>query len=108
MDYKVDDDFLDCIDQLLDSVMEMSQHADPMTASGVALVDLKRFETVRDHAVRVCDLMEDGFPDYEERKDDENGSENETDTEEGSGDCDNDCDPVHLDPDCDGSGYVAY
>lgn len=108
MDYKVDDDFLDCIDQLLDSVMEMSQHADPMTASGVALVDLKRFEAVRDHAVRVCDLMEDGFPDYEERKDDESGNESEKDAEEGTGDCDNNRDPVHLDPDCDGSGYVAY
>lgn len=81
MDYKIDDDFLDCVDKLLDSVMEMSQHADPMTASGVALVDLKRFETVRDHAVRVCDLMEDGFPDYE-GKDDENGNESETETEE--------------------------
>lgn len=108
MDYKVDDEFLDCIDQLLDSVMEMAQHADPMTASGVALVDLKRFETVRDHAVRVCDLMEDGFPDYEERKDDENGNESETGTEECADSGDDDPDYVHLDPDCDGSGFVAY
>lgn len=108
MDYKVDDEFLNSVDRLLDSVMEMAQHADPMTASGIALVDLKRFEAVRDNAVRVCDLMEDGFPDYEERKDDESGNESETDTEEGSGDCDDDPDPVHLDPDCDGSGYVAY
>lgn len=98
MDYKIDDEFLDSVDRLLDSVMEMSQHSDPMTASGIALVDLKRFEAVRDNAVRVCDLIEDGFPDYEERKDDENGSESETETEEGSDDCDDDPDPVHLDP----------
>lgn len=65
MDYKVDDEFLDSVDRLLDSVMEMSQHSDPMTASGIALVDLKRFEAVRDNAVRVCDLIEDGFPDVE-------------------------------------------
>lgn len=108
MDYKVDDEFLNSVDRLLDSVMEMSQHSDPMTASGIALVDLKRFEAVRDNAVRVCDLIEDGFPDCEERKDDENGSESETETEEGSDPGDDDSDAVHLDPDCDGSGFVAY
>lgn len=99
MDYKVDDDFLDCIDQLLDSVMEMSQHADPMTASGVALVDLKRFEAVRDHAVRVCDLIEDGFPDYEERKD-EDGDETETEECTDPGDSD----PAAIFDDPDGAG----
>lgn len=77
MDYKIDDEFLDSVDRLLDSVMEMSQHSDPMTASGIALVDLKRFEAVRDNAIRVCDLIEDGFPDYEERMD-EDGDETET------------------------------
>ena len=71
MTYKITDEFLDCVDRLLDSVMEMSQHAGPMTASGVTLVELKRFELVRDNAVRVCDAMEDGFPEYGKDEEDE-------------------------------------
>lgn len=75
MDYKINDEFLDSVDRLLDSVMEMSQHSDPMTASGVALVDLKRFDAVRDNAVRVCDAMEDGFPEYGKDEEDEETTE---------------------------------
>ena len=75
MTYEITDEFLDCVDRLLDSVMEMSQHADPMTASGVALVELKRFEAVRDNAVRVCDAMEDGFPEYGKDEEDEETTE---------------------------------
>lgn len=105
MDYKVDDEFLDSVDRLLDSVMEMAQHADPMTASGIALVDLKRFDDVRNNAIRVCDLIEDGFPDYEGRKDDDGDEET---IEECTDPGDDDHTVVHLDPDCDGSGFVAY
>lgn len=108
MDYKVDDDFLDKVDALIDSVMELSQASDTINSMGIALVNLKKLEQVRENATNLCDVMEDGFPDCEERKDDKNGSESETDTEEGSGDCDDDPDHVHLDPDCDGSGFVAY
>lgn len=103
MTYKITDEFLDSVDRLLDSVMEMAQHADPMTASGIALVDLKRFDAVRDNAVRLCDAMEDGFPDYEGKDD-----EDEEDTEDCTDPGDDDHTVVHLDPDCDGSGFVAY
>lgn len=108
MDYKVDDEFLDKVDALIDSVMELLIASDAINSMGIALVNLKKLEQVRKNATELCDEMEDGFPDYEERKDDESGNESETDAEEGTGDCDNDRDPVHLDPDCDGSGYVAY
>lgn len=108
MDYKVDDDFLDKVDSLIDSVMKLSQASDAINSMGIALVNLKKLEQVRENATELCDEMEDGFPDYEERKDDESGNESETDTEEGSGDCDDDHTVVHLDPDCDGSGFVAY
>ena len=96
MTYEITDEFLDCVDRLLDSVMEMSQHADPMTASGVALVELKRFEAVRDNAVRVCDAMEDGFPEYGKDEEDE-----ET-TEECTNPGDND--PAAVFDDSDGFG----
>ena len=79
MTYKITDEFLDSVDRLLDSVMEMAQHADPMTASGIALVDLKRFDAVRDNAVRVCDAMEDEFPEYGKDKEDEKDAEECTD-----------------------------
>jgi hypothetical protein len=108
MDYKVDDEFLDKVDSLIDSVMELSQASDAINSMGIALVNLKKLEQVRENATELCDEMEDGFPDYEERKDDEDGNESETDAEEGTGDCDDDSDSVHLDPDCDGSGFVAY
>lgn len=108
MDYKVDDEFLDKVDALIDSVMELLIASDAINSMGIAFVNLKKLEMVRKNATDLCDEMEDGFPDYEERKDDENGNENETGTEEcaDSGDDDPDC--VHLDPDCDGSGFVAY
>lgn len=97
MTYEITDEFLDCVDRLLDSVMEMSQHADPMTASGVTLVELKRFELVRDNAVRVCDAMEDGFPEY--GKDDEDEEDTEECTDPG------DDDPVAVFDAADGFGY---
>lgn len=96
MTYEITDEFLDCVDRLLDSVMEMSQHADPMTASGVTLVELKRFELVRDNAVRVCDAMEDGFPEY--GKDDEDEEDTEECTDPG------DDDPAAVFDDSDGAG----
>lgn len=106
MNYKVDDAYLDKVDALIDSVVELSQASDTINSMGVALVNLKKLEQVRKNATELCDEMEDGFPEY--GKDDENGNESETGTEEGSGDCDDNPDHVHLDPDCDGSGFVAY
>ena len=103
MDYKVDDEFLNSVDRLLDSVMEMAQHADPMTASGIALVDLKRFKAVRDNAVRVCDLIEDGFPDYEGRKDEDG---DETETEECTNPAATDSNYVYFNSDGEGPDLV--
>lgn len=105
MTYEITDEFLDKVDGLLDSVMEASKNSDTLDGAGVVLVSLEKFENMKQLASELCDAMEDGFPDYEEEKE---VDENEEDTEEGSGDCDNNRDPVHLDPDCDGSGYVAY
>lgn len=102
MDYKVDDEFLDKVDTLIDSVMELSQASEAINSMGIALVNLKKLEQVRENATELCDEMEDGLPDCEERKDDENGSESETDTEEGSGDCDDD--PAAVFDDSDGAG----
>lgn len=108
MDYKVDDEFLDKVDALIDSVMELLIASDAINSMGVALVNLNKLEQVRKNATDLCDEMEDGFPDYEERKDDENGNESETGTEECADSGDGDPDYVHLDPDCDGSGFVAH
>ena len=108
MDYKVDDEFLDKVDALIDSVMELLIASDAINSMGIALVNLKKLEQVRKNATELCDEMKDGFPDYEERKDDENGNESETGTEECADSGDDDPDYVHLDPDCDGSGFVAY
>ncbi len=101
MEYKVDDEFLDKVDALVDSVMELFQASDTINSMGIALVNLKKLERVRENATDLCDEMEDGFPDYEERKDDENGNESETGTEECADSGDDDPDYVHLDPDCD-------
>lgn len=102
MTYKITDEFLDKVDVLLNSVMEMAQHTDPMTASGIALVDLKRFDAVRDNAVRVCDAMEDGFPEYGKDEEDEETTEECTDPG------DDDSAAVFDAADGFGSGYVAY
>ncbi|WP_270441469.1 hypothetical protein [Acidaminococcus provencensis] len=108
MDYKVDDEFLDKVDTLIDSVMELSQASEAINSMGIALVNLKKLEQVRENATELCDEMEDGLPDCEERKDDENGSESETDTKECANSGDDDPAAICADPDGDGSGYVAY
>ena len=55
MDYKVDDDFLDKVDSLIDSVMELSQASDAINSMGIALVNLKKLEQVRENATELCD-----------------------------------------------------
>lgn len=99
MNYKVDDAYLDKVDSLIDSVMELSQASDTINSMGIALVNLKKLEQVRKNATELCDAMEDGFPDYEERKDDEDGNESETDTEECADPGDDDPVAVFDDPD---------
>lgn len=78
MDYKVDDDFLDKVDVLLDSVMEASKNSDTLDGAGVVLVSLEKFENMKQWASELCDAMEDGFPEYGNGKD----KEDEEDAEE--------------------------
>lgn len=103
MNYKVDDAYLDKVDALIDSVMELSQASDTINSMGIALVNLKKLEQVRKNATELCDAMEDGFPEY--GKDDD---ENEETAEECTDPNNDDPAPVRLDPECDGSGFVAY
>ncbi len=94
MDYKVNDEFLDKVDVLLDSVMEASKHSDTLDGAGVVLVNLEKFEMMKQLASELCDAMEDGFPEY--GKDDDGDEET---TEECTDPGDDDHTVVHLDPD---------
>ena len=62
MTYKITDEFLDKVDVLLDSVMEASKHSDTLDGAGVVLVNLEKFEMMKQLASELCDVMEDGFP----------------------------------------------
>lgn len=87
--YKVGDDFFNQLDVLLDSLAEMSQSTDTLCSMGVALVNLKKLEAVRNAATTLNDELEDGFETI--GKDDEDGEE---ETEECTADCDTDPDAV--------------
>lgn len=87
--YKVDDGFLDQIDALLNSVMEAAAHSDTLDGAGIVLVNMTRFDAMKDLAAKLCDTMDDGFDsvnesddeftdDEEEKEDDENGIEEES------------------------------
>lgn len=114
--YKVDDGFLDQIDALLDSVMEAAVHSDTLDGAGIVLVNMARFDTVKDLAAKLCDTMDDGFDsaddpdnesdDEEEKEDDENGIEEDSEecTDPVSGDSASlpaDQDDSGCDPDAD-------
>lgn len=71
--YKVGDDFFNQLDILLDSLAEMSQSTDTLCSMGVALVNLKKLEAVRNAATTLNDELEDGFETI--GKDDEDGEE---------------------------------
>lgn len=103
MDYKVNDEFLDKVDALLDATTELFQHSDALDGAGVTLVNLEKFERMKERFIVLCDAMDDGFPEY--GKDDDGDEET---TEECTDPGDDDHTVVHLDPDCDGSGFVAY
>lgn len=74
MDYKVNDEFLDKVDALLDATTELFQHSDALDGAGVVLVNLQNYERMRKRFIVLCDAMDDGFPEY--GKDD--GDEKET------------------------------
>lgn len=102
MTYKITDEFLDKVDALLDAVMEASQYSDSLDGAGVTLVNLEKFERMKERFIVLCDAMDDGFPDYE-GKDDEDEEKTEECTDPG----DDDLDAICAAPDCAGSGYVA-
>lgn len=97
MTYKITDEFLDKVDMLLDSVMEASKSSDTLDGAGVVLVSLEKFENMKRWASELCDAMEDGFPDYEGKDD-----EDEEVTEECTNPGDND--PAAVFDTADGTG----
>lgn len=94
--YKVGDDFFNQLDVLLDSLAEMSQSTDTLCSMGVALVNLKKLEAVRNAATTLNDELEDGFETI--GKDDEDEEDTEDCTDPG------DDDPAAVFNDPDGAG----
>lgn len=84
MTYKITDEFLDKVDALLDAVMEASQYSDSLDGAGVTLVNLEKFERMKERFIVLCDAMDDGFPEY--GKEDENEKETEECTDPGDSD----------------------
>ena len=98
MTYKITDEFLDKVDVLLDSVMEASKNSDTLDGAGVVLIDLDKFEAMTDLAIKLCDAMEDGFPEYGKDEEDEEDAEECADP--------GDDDPAAVFDDPDGFGYA--
>lgn len=84
MTYKITDEFLDKVDALLDAVMEASQYSDSLDGAGVTLVNMEKFERMKERFIVLCDAMDDGFPEY--GKEDENEKETEECTDPGDSD----------------------
>lgn len=102
MVYKVNDEFLDKVDSLLDSIADMCQATDTLDNAGVAIINIQKWAAMRDKAAKVLDSMNDGFDSAEGEEEDEEKTEECTDPG------DDDFAAICTDPDCDGSGYVAY
>lgn len=77
MDYKVNEEFLDKVDALLDATTELFQHSDTLDGAGVVLVNLGKFEKMRNRFIVLCEAMEEYFPEFGKEEE-----ENEEDTEE--------------------------
>lgn len=101
MVYKVNDEFLDKVDSLLDSIADMCQATDTLDNAGVAIINIKKWAAMRDKAAKVLDSMNDGFDSAEGEEEDEEK------TEECADPGDDDLAAICADPDGDGSGYVA-
>ncbi|WP_337383182.1 hypothetical protein [Acidaminococcus timonensis] len=99
MTYKITDEFLDKVDALLDAVMEASQYSDSLDGAGVTLVNLEKFERMKERFIVLCNAMDDGFPEY--GKDD--GDEKETEKCADPGDSD----PAAVFDDPDGAGCAS-
>ena len=101
MVYKVNDEFFDQVDALLDSIADMCQATDTLDNAGVAIINIQKWTDMRDKATKVLDRMNDGFDAAEGEEEDE--EKNEECTDPG----DDDLAAICTDPDCNGSGYVA-
>lgn len=101
MVYKVNDEFLDKVDSLLDCIANMCQATDTLDNAGVAIINIQKWTDMRDKAAKVLDSMNDGFDAAEGEEEDEEKTEKCTDPG------DSDLAAICTDPDCDGSGYVA-
>lgn len=77
MAYKVDDEFFDQVDALLDSIADMCQATDTLDNAGVAIINIQKWTDMRDKAAKVLDSMNDGF----------DSAEGEEENEEGLQDC---------------------
>lgn len=73
MVYKVNDEFLDKVDSLLDSIADMCQATDTLDNAGVAIIDIQKWAAMRDKAAKVLDSMNDGFDSAEGEKENEEG-----------------------------------
>lgn len=80
MTYKITDEFLDKVDALLDAVMEASQYSDSLDGAGVVLVNLEKFERMKERFIVLCDAMDDGFPEYGKEEENEEDTEKCADT----------------------------
>lgn len=102
MVYKVNDEFLDKVDSLMDSIADMCQSTDTLDNAGVAIINIQKWADMRDKATKVLDSMNDGFDSAEGEE------ENEEKTEECTDPGDDDPAAICANQDCDGSGFVAY
>ena len=73
MIYKVNDEFLDKVDSLLDSIANMCQATDTLDNAGVAIINIQKWTDMRDKAAKVLDSMNDGFDSAEGEKENEEG-----------------------------------
>lgn len=71
--YKVDDEFFNQVDVLLDSITDMCQATDTLENAGVAIINIQKWTDMRDKAAKVLDSMNDGFDSAEGEKENEEG-----------------------------------
>ena len=73
MAYKVDDEFFDQVDALLDSIADMCQATDTLDNAGLAIIDIQKWTYMSDKAAKVLDSMNDGFDAVEGEEENEEG-----------------------------------
>lgn len=76
MVYKVEDEFFNQVDVLLDSIADMCQATDTLENAGVAIINIQKWTDMRDKAAKVLGSMNDGFDFAEGEKENEEGLQN--------------------------------